>query len=231
MRVLIATTDSDFAKAARLALRSDALVVDVVGTAHDTMERARAVPYDALVLDLAIPGARGVHLLKMLKHNRIAAPFLAIIADPKPEARIAALRHGAADCLVQPVLIAEFAARVHALARRAPRQAGDCVEVEDLVLHCDKRRAFRAGRALPLTKREFLALEHLVRARGEPVSTAELLDVLWHEKDAPQHNFVAVLIMRLRKKVDDDFPTKLLHTQRGAGYFVAPPGDQPTNYG
>lgn len=225
MRVLIADTDAAFTNAARLALRSESLVVDVVASADEAIERAMAVPYDALVLDLALPGARGVDLVKRLRRQRVAAGILALTDEAKPEVRIGALRFGADDCLVKPVLIAELAARVHALARRAGRQAGDCLEIEDLVLHCGTRRAFRAGRALPLTEREFLALEHLVRARGEPVSTAALLKVLWHETKAPRDNFVAVLMMRLRKKVDDGFSAKLVRTQRGAGYFVAPPGD------
>lgn len=225
MRVLIADTDAAFTNAARLALRSESLVVDVVASADEAIERAMAVPYDALVLDLALPGARGVDLVKRLRRQRVAAGILALTDEAKPEVRIGALRFGADDCLVKPVLIAELAARVHALARRAPRKAGDCLEIEDLVLHCDKRRAFRAGRALPLTDREFLALEHLVRARGEPVSSAALLEVLWHETKAPRDNFVAVLMMRLRKKVDDGFSAKLVRTQRGCGYCVAPPGE------
>ena len=197
MRVLIASADSEFAQAARLALRSE-----------------------SLVLDLALPGARGVDLLKRLRRQRVAAGIIALTADAKPEARIEALRFGADDCLVKPVLLAELAARVHALTRRAGRKAGCVLEVEDLVLHCDKRRAFRAGRALPLTGRKFAALEHIVRAHGKPVSTAELLDVLWHEKDAPKENFVAVLMMRVRRKVDDGHETKLVHTIRGSGYSV-----------
>jgi len=224
MRVLIADSHPDFAKEIRLALRSESLVVEVAADAGEVMERAVAVPYVALVLDLDLPGARGVDLLKRLRRNQVAAPILALLADPKPEARIEALRFGADDCLVQPVLIAELVARVHALARRAARKTGDCLEVEDLVLHCDKRRAFRAGRALPLTEREFLALEHLVRARGRPVSAAELLNLLWHEEDAPQDNFIAVLMMRLRKKVDGDFSTKLMQTIRGSGYAIGAGG-------
>lgn len=221
MRVLIASADSDFANAARLALRSESLVVEVVAKTDEAIESALAVPYDALVLDLALPGARGVDLLKRLRRERLATGIIALTADAKPEARIEALRFGADDCLVKPVLLAELAARVHALTRRAGRKAGSVLEVEDLVLHCDKRRAFRAGRALPLTEREFAALEHLVRAHGKPVSTADLLDMLWHEKSAPKENFVAVLMMRVRRKVDEGHETKLVHTVRGSGYSVA----------
>ncbi len=223
MRVLIADADPDFAKAARRALRSESLVVELAADADETMERALAVPYAALVLDLALPGARGVELLKRLRRNHVTAPILALTADPQPAARIEALRFGAEDCLARPVLISELVARVHALARRAARKAGECLEVDDLVLHCDKRRAFRAGRAVPLTEREFFVLEHLVRAHGKPVPGAELIRFLWHESEAPQENFIAVLILRLRQKVDEGFANKLIRTQRGAGYFVAAP--------
>lgn len=223
MRVLIADSDPDLAKAMRLALRSEALVVEIVAEAGEALERAMAVPYAVLVLDLALPGARGVDFVKRMRRHQVAAPILALTNDPQPEARIEALRFGADDCLVKPVLVAELTARVHALARRAARKTGDCLEVEDLVLHCAKRRAFRGGQALPLTEREFVALEHLVRAHGQPIAAAELLDVLWHEETRPQDNFIAVLVMRLRKKVDDGHSTKLIRTLRGMGYAAGPP--------
>jgi len=223
MRVLIADSDPDFAKAVRLALRSEALVVEIVSEAGEALERAMSVPYAVVVLDLALPGARGVDLLKRMRRNQVAAPILALTSDAQPEVRIEALRFGADDCLVKPVLVAELAARVHALARRAARKSGDCLEIEDLVLHCDKRRAFRAGQALPLTEREFVAIEHLVRAHGQPVAAAELLNVLWHEDARPQDNFIAVLVMRLRKKVDEGHEVKLIRTLRGAGYSAGSP--------
>lgn len=225
MRVLIADSHPDFAKEVRLALRSESLVVEVAADAGEVLERAVAVPYAVLVLDLDLPGARGVDLLKRLRRNQVATPILALLADPKPAARIEALRFGADDSLVQPVLVAELVARIHALARRAARKTGDCLEVEDLVLHCDKRRAFRAGHALPLTEREFLALEHLVRAHGKPVPAAKLRDLLWHDKAAPKDNFVAVLMMRLRKKVDDAHAAPLIRTLRGQGYIVGAVGE------
>lgn len=223
MRVLIADPDPDFAKAARLALRSESLVVEIAADASEALERAMSVPYAVVVLDLALPGASGVALLKRMRRHQIAAPILALTSDSRPEARIEALCFGADDCLVKPVLIAELAARVHALARRTARKTGDCLEVEDLVLHCNKRRAFRAGCALPLTDREFIALEHLVRAHGQPVAASDLLKTLWHDESAPSENFVAVLMMRLRKKVDSDFSPKLLRTVRGAGYAIGVP--------
>ena len=218
MRILIADASPDFANAARHALRSESLVVEVADTAADAFDRAAATPYAVVVIDLALPDARGMEVLKRLRRQRIAAPILALTSDPTPEARIEALRLGADDCLVKPVLMAEFAARIHALTRRAGRRAGTCIEVEDLVLHCDSRRAFRAGSALPLTHREFRALEHLVRAHGQPVPATELRVLLWHEETSPKDNFVAVLMMRLRKKVDTGHPVKLLHTIRGIGY-------------
>ena len=223
MRVLLADSDPEFATAARLALRSEALVVDIATEAVGVLERAVEVPYDALVIDLAMPGAHGVDLLKRLQRNGVTAPILVLVADTRPEARIKALHLGADDCLVKPVLLAELTARVHALTRRAGRKAGCVLEVEDLVLHCDKRRAFRAGRALLLTEREFAALAHVVRAHGKPVSTGALFTLLRPDSEAPIGNFISVLMMRVRRKVDDGHGTKLVRTIRGAGYAVAAP--------
>lgn len=224
VRVLLAASDPAFTPAARLALRSESVAVEIAPEAREVLDRVMAVPYDALVLDLCLPGAHGVELLKRLRRNRVAAPILALTADENPGARIEALRFGADDCLVKPVLMAELVARVHALARRVARKTGDVLEIEDLVLHCDRRRAFRAGQALPLTEREFTALEQLIRARGHPVPAATLLGVLWNEETSPKDNFIAVLMMRLRKKVDDGAAVKLIQTIRGAGYAVMAPG-------
>lgn len=221
MRILIADADPHFAKAARLALRSEALVVEVVASADAAVERAAESPYAAVVVDLALPGARGCEIIARMRRNGVTSPILALTVETKATARIEALRLGADDCLVKPVLMAELVARVHALARRAGRKTGDVLEVEDLVLHCAKRRAFRAGQAIPLTDREFAALQQLVRAHGRPVLAADLLASLWRGEKAPQGNFIAVLMMRVRKKVDGEFATKLVHTVRGAGYAVA----------
>lgn len=220
MRVLIVDADPAFSKAARAALHSDALTVEVERDAALAIGRATATPYAAIVLDLDGAG----ELLTRLRRERIDAPILALTSAPQPAVRIDALQRGADDCLVRPVLMAEFAARVHALLRRAGRKSGDCLEIEDLVLHCDRRRAFRAGQALPLTAREFAALECLVRAHGEPVSSATLLAMVWRGMRPPRENFIAVLMMRLRKKVDAGHPIPLLHTRRGAGYVAGVPG-------
>lgn len=225
MRVLIADADPAFVKTARLALQDEGLTVETASDAAEVLERAVALPYDCAVLDLALPGGRGGELISRMVRNRVDVPLLALTTDSQPEARIDALRRGADDCLVKPVVVPELAARVHALARRAARKKGDCLEVEDLVLHVARKKAFRAGNALHLTEREFLALERLVRAHGEPVSAAELLRIVWHEEGEPQPNFIAVLMMRLRKKVDDGFARKLVRTIRGAGYVVAPAED------
>lgn len=221
MRILIADADPHFSNAARIAIRSGALLVEVVAHADAAVERVKVSPYSAVVLDLALPGGGGSAILARLRRDGFTAPVIALTADTNPESRIAALRLGADDCLVKPLLMAELVARVHALLRRAGRRTGDCLEVEDLVLHCAKRHALRGGRALNLTDREFAALDLLVRAHGQPVSTADLLGALWHGESAPQDNFVAVLMMRVRKKVDDGLATKLVHTLRGRGYAVA----------
>ncbi len=224
MRFLIVDADAQFAKQARFALKSQSLVVEVASTANDALDRAAASPYDAIVLDLQLDGASGLDLLKRLRRTHITAPILALTADRQPEARIEALRFGADDCLVKPIVLAELAARLHALSRRQARKAGDCLEIEDLVLHCARHRVFRSGQAVPLTDREFIALEHLVRAQGKAVPASELLNLLWHETEAPRDNFIAVLMMRLRQKVDGGFPVKLIHTIKGAGYAILPPG-------
>jgi DNA-binding response OmpR family regulator len=223
MRVLIAVADPALAQIVCRALRSDALVAELASDLEDLLVRIAALPYDALILDLALPGARGPEIVRHVRHQRHAPPILALCTGPDPAERIAALRAGADDCVTPPPGLDELAARVHALARRAGRQSGECLEIDDLVLHVAKRHAFRAGRPLALTPREFVALEYLVRQHGRPVPAEELLGILWEGDEAPAENFVAVLMMRLRKKVDDGHAARLLTTIRGVGYVVAIP--------
>lgn len=202
------------------------MLVKIVATAGEAVAQVRSVPYAVLILDLALPGARGWEFLRRMRRVQPATPILALVDGSGPEERVEALRLGANDCLAPPVVLAELQARVHALARRAARRAGECLELEDLVLHCDRRQALRAGQSLALTEREFVVLEHLLRAQGQPVPAAELLGLVWDEPTPPRENFIAVLVHRLRRKVDTGQVAKLVHSLRGQGYAVraVPPG-------
>lgn len=229
MQVLLAAAQPGFCKAAQGALRDASIFVKTVDTAGDALVQAHAVPYTVLVLDLGLPGARGLEFLRRMRRVQAATPILALVSEPDAAQRTEALQSGANDCLALSADPAELHARVHALARRAARRAGDCLEVEDLVIHCDRRKAFRAGQALPLTEREFVVLEHLLRAQGRPVASSTLLKLVWQEPTAPRENFVAVLLHRLRRKVDEGHSRKLVHSLRGRGYAVTAEPDAEGN--
>jgi DNA-binding response OmpR family regulator len=223
VRVLIADSDPVFTLAARRALRSDALVVEVVGDAAAALDLAAALPYSVIILDAALPGSQEPPLLPRLRRLRISTPVLVLLSDPAPAARVAALADGADDCLVKPVLLPELVARVHALARRVARHHGDCLEVEDLVIHTDRHRVFRSGHPILLTDREYALLVRLVRAHGETVPHRELLATIWQEDTPPEPNFVNIVVSRLRKKIDAPFATPLIQTIRGNGYAIRQP--------
>lgn len=220
MQVLLAAAEPGFAKAAQQALRDASMNVKPVATAGEALEQAHAVPYKVLVLDLDLPGARRLDFVRRMRRVQPATPILAFVAASDSSLRVEALQAGANDCLPLPVVPAELQARVHALARSAARRAGDCLEVEDLVMHCDRRKAFRTGQALALTEREYVVLEHLLRAQGRPVAASTLLKLVWQEPTAPRENFVAVLLHRLRRKIDAGHERKLVHSIRGRGYAV-----------
>jgi DNA-binding response OmpR family regulator len=175
-----------------------------------------------VLLDWGLPRQDGMGVLKELRASRSLVPVLMITARDTLQDRVQGLDAGADDYLVKPFAFAELLARVRALLRRGRPDAPSRLSVADLEVDPVARRATRAGRALPLTAREFELLEFLVRHQAEVVSREQIAREVWREpsRGTPLDNVIDVHIMRLRRKVDREAGARLIHTVRGVGFVV-----------
>jgi DNA-binding response OmpR family regulator len=219
--ILIVEDQPQLAEALSKCLREEGFNVDVAGNGFDGRRLALANEYDLVVLDLKLPGVDGFSLLRLLRASN-AVPVMVVSAVDSMEDRLYCLRNGANDFLQKPFALAEFLARVsvHAHPLRAARPQPSQFAVNGLRLDTSRRRAEREGRRLDLTSREFLLLSVLMETPGEVVPRSVLAKRVWNIGFDQGSNVIEVAIRRLRTKVDDPFPCKLLHTVRGMGYVV-----------
>jgi two-component system copper resistance phosphate regulon response regulator CusR len=220
MRILVVEDDRKVAGFVQRGLAPDGFVVDVLFDGHEAAERVAALDYDAVVLDLMLPGGSGFEVLRQIRSRRPGLLVLILTARDALEDRVAGLDTGADDYMVKPFAIAELAARLRALLRRGvPREP--VLRVGGLELDTIKRTARRAGRSIDLTRKEYALLEYLMRHAGRPVTRSLLIDRIWGPHFESLSNVVEVHVNSLRAKVDRGFPVALIHTVRGTGYMVS----------
>jgi two-component system copper resistance phosphate regulon response regulator CusR len=232
MRILIVEDERKLADYLRKSLAQHGYVVDVAHDGIDGRHLAVEGDYDLVLLDVMLPGIDGFGVLGELRKTK-STPVLMLTARDKIADRVHGLRDGADDYLVKPFSFAELLARVEALLRRggaAGRQALTTLQLGDLELDLARRKAQRAGQRLDLTAKEFSLLALLLGRHGEVLSRTVLAEQVWDSNFDSDTNVVDVAIRRLRLKLDDPFPEKLLHTVRGMGYVLesrAPGSDPP----
>jgi two-component system copper resistance phosphate regulon response regulator CusR len=185
------------------------------------LEQASINEYDLIVLDVLMPGINGLEVCRRLRAEGIAAPILMLTALGEPDQRVEGLDVGADDYLAKPYHFPELLARVRALLRRGPALTPSVLSFHDLTVDTRARRVERAGRAIALTTKEYALLEYLLRRQGEVVGRADIAEHVWDDSFDPMSNLIEVYIQRLRRKIDDAHPVKLIHTRRGAGYSLA----------
>ena len=220
MRVLLADDERLLADTVADGLRGLAMAVDVCYDGEAAVERLAVNRYDVAVLDRDMPLRTGDDVCRWMVESRNGARILILTAASGIRDRVDGLGLGADDYLTKPFAFAELAARVQALARRPPSGSTPVLDQAGVVLDIPKHRAFRDGRLLDLTPKEFAVLSVLMRAGGDVVSSEELLEKAWDEYADPFTNAVRVAVMTLRKKLGD--PT-ILHTVPRVGYRF---GDQ-----
>jgi DNA-binding response OmpR family regulator len=220
MRVLVIEDEPRVAHLVRRALERDMHVVDVAGDGTEGLSLAQSGRFDAVVLDILLPGMNGIEVCRRLRANNVATPVLMLTARDAVEQRVQGLDAGADDYLTKPFAIAELQARVRALSRRRGDLEGEVLRTADLELDRNRHEARRDGKVIDLSKREFMLLEYLLRNKGRILTRQQVLDHVWGYDYDPSTNLVDLYIHYLRKKVENGTGQRLLKTVRGVGYGI-----------
>jgi DNA-binding response OmpR family regulator len=222
MRVLVVEDEQKVANALREGLEGERYGVVVERTGEGAFFRLNTEEFDAILLDLTLPGRDGLQILKAVRERGLKTPVLVLTARDGVQDRVAGLDSGADDYLIKPFAFAELLARIRALVRRGRAAEAPRLGAGDVDMDLITRKVTRAGRPVELTVREFELLEYLLRHQGQVVSRETLARDVWKEtaRSTPLDNVIDVHIARLRRKIDAEFPTKLIHTVRGVGFML-----------
>jgi len=224
MRVLVVEDERRLAEGLRIGLVAEGFAVDVAINGTDGLWMAREQPYDAMVLDIMLPGINGYKICSTLRQEGIWTPILMLTAKDGEWDEIEALDTGADDYLTKPFSYGVLVARLRALLRRGAKERPAMLEAGDLRLDPATRKAWRGDVQLDLTPRELSLLEYFLRRRGEVISKREVLDHVWDYGFEGDSNIVEVYVRHLRNKLDRPFQRCAIETFRGAGYRLAADG-------
>ena len=227
-KILVVEDDASTAAYLAKGLSEAGYSVEVAANGRDGMFLASEGIFDLIIADRMLPGLDGLGMVSALRAAKVATPVLVLSALASVDDRVDGLRTGADDYLCKPFSFAELSARIEALVRGADQAATEPqktkLSVGDLEIDLLARHVTRAGRSIPLGGREFNLLEFLARHAGQGVTRTMMLEKIWNYHFDPRSNGVDVHIGRLRRKLEEGFPTLILHTVRGAGYKLAAEG-------
>lgn len=222
MRILIVEDEKKTAAYLCQGLTENGFVADIAENGEDGFFLASTGNYDLIILDVMLPMRNGWSVVERLRRSGKQTPVLFVTARDSVEDRVKGLELGADDYLVKPFAFSELLARVRSLLRRGPMQQLEVVRIADLEIDLLRHKATRKGERLDLTPKEFALLSLLARKQGEVLSRTLIAEQVWDMNFDSDSNVVDVAVRRLRKKVDDPFPDRLIHTVRGVGYVLEP---------
>jgi two-component system OmpR family response regulator len=229
MRVLIVEDEIKLAGLIRRGLREEGMVADVAAKGEDALWMAGATEYDAIVLDVMLPGLDGFQTCSKLRNDGVWSPVLMLTARDAVDDRVAGLDAGADDYLTKPFAFAELLARLRALTRRGPVERPVILEVGDLGLDPSSRRVWRGQVDIPLSAKEFALLDIFMRRPGQVLDRYLLLEHAWDHDYENRSNVVDVYVRYLRAKIDRPFGLESIETVRGAGYRMRADGGRPAS--
>jgi two-component system, OmpR family, response regulator len=218
MRALIVEDEAKMAALLRRGLVEEGYAADVAGSGEDALWMARATPYDAIVLDVMLPGVDGFAVCRKLRESGVWTPVLMLTARDRIQDRVAGLDTGADDYLTKPFSFAELLARLRALTRRDPLERPTVLEVGSLRLDPAARQVWRGDVEIELSAKEFALLETFMRRPGQVLTRLDLLEHAWDYAYENRSNVVDVYVRYLREKVDRPFGASSIETVRGVGY-------------
>jgi two-component system OmpR family response regulator len=218
MRVLIVEDEARMATAIRRGLQAEGVVADVAARGEDALWMAGSTDFDAVILDVMLPGIDGFETCQRLRDDGVWVPIIMLTARDAIEDRVEGLDRGADDYLVKPFSLAELLARLRALGRRGRTERPQVLEEGDLRLDPATLQAWRGDQEIRLSHKEFVLLETFMRHPGEVLSKFELLERAWDYDYENRSNVVEVYVRYLREKIDRPFGVKSIETVRGAGY-------------
>jgi heavy metal response regulator len=220
MRVLVIEDELRVRSFLERGLQEAGFAVDVAEDGETGLRMALVHPYDVIVLDLMLPKRDGLSVLRELRSAGRATPVLVLTARDEVDDRVRGLDAGADDYLPKPFAFAELLARVRSLLRRGTARPS-LIEIDDLRIDLLARKAERGGTKIDLTQKEFALLEYLARHAGEVVTRTMISEHVWDMNFDSFSNVIDVYIRYLRRKIDEPFPNKLIHTRRGVGYVLS----------
>jgi DNA-binding response OmpR family regulator len=221
MRILVVEDEPAAANVLAKGLREHAYAVDIAVDGHAALEQVGLTDYDLVILDVLLPRINGLDLCRRLRSDATTVPILMLTARGGLDDRVEGLDAGADDYLSKPYHFPELLARVRALLRRGHAFEPLRMSLDDLVVDTRARRVTRAGHLLQLTTKEYALLEFLMRRRNHVVGRADIAEHVWDDGFDPMSNLIEVYIQRLRRKIDDGQPVKLIKTRRGVGYTLS----------
>jgi two-component system copper resistance phosphate regulon response regulator CusR len=222
MRILLVEDDPRVASFVARGLREQAFAVDIAEDGRSALFQAFVNPYDAILLDVMIPGEDGFVVCRKIRERGLRVPILMLTARDAVDDRISGLDTGADDYLTKPFAFGELLARLRALLRRGADLRPAVLRVGDLEVDTRGQRAQRGGRSIQLTTKEYALLEFLARHAGEVVGRAAISEHVWDDNFDPFSNTIEVYINRLRRKLSDAGEPAMIFTRRGAGYLLEP---------
>ena len=221
MRVLVVEDERKIADFIRRGLTEHGYAVDVAYDGEEALDWPSVAEFDIIVLDVMLPARDGVEVCRTLRQRGLRTPILMLTAKDAVQDRVEGLDSGADDYLVKPFAFAELLARLRALSRRQPAVLGSSLQVGDLVVDAATRKVSRGGADLELTTKEYAILEYLMRHPNQVLTRTMMAEHVWNYDFDNASNVIDVHIRNLRRKIDETFPTKLIHTVRGAGYRIS----------